>query len=570
MKITKITKRINDVTNYFNTSVLNVDCGEIPLCPYDSCRLLAINLYNYVENPFIENATFKFDLFADHVKKAVRIMDDIIDLEIEKIDKIIDKIKNDPEESNVKQTELVLWTKIKDKAVLGRRMGIGITAEGDMLAAMNLIYGTEKATDFAVKIQKILAVEAYKESIQLAKERGCFTIWNEQNEIDNPFLQRIFSEISKYIDGSDIINKYKKYGRRNISMLTIAPTGSVSTLTQTTSGIEPAFLISYKRRRKINQSDKNVKVDFVDKEGVQWEEYNVFHHKFEEWLKVNNYDIEKVKKYSDSDLKLIIEKSPYFKATSADVNWLEKVKMQGQIQQWVDHSISCTVNLPNSATQELISDVYETAWKYKCKGITVYRDGSRQGILITNEPDRRELEIITKTNAPKRPEKLKCDIHQITAKGQEWIVIVGMMNGGDNTPTPYEVFAFKKKNIAISPKMTKGILKRKKSGYYNLEIENIITLENITELFEQDEEEALTRQISLSLRHGVDIKFIVEQLNKAEGTIASFSKAIMRALKKYIENDTEVKGEVCPKCSGKLVYMEGCVKCSQCEFSKCG
>jgi ribonucleoside-diphosphate reductase alpha chain len=545
-------------------SISTNPCSEISICFYGTCILITNNLYSYVINPFTKNASFDFDRFKSNIMKAQRLIDDLVDLELEKVDKILLKIKNDPEPKEVKIIELNLWNKIKEKIIQGRRTGLGITAEGDMLAAMGLIYGTKEATEFAVQVQKEFTISAYLSDSILAKERGPFPIYNFELEKENLFLKRIFNESNK------LKESIKKYGRRNIACLTISPTGSVSTLTQTTSGIEPAFLISYKRRRKINPTDKNSTVSYTDKEGVRWEEYNVFHHKFEKWLEVNGYNVEEVKSYSNDELNLIIEKSPYFKATTRDVNWVEKVKMQGKLQKWTDHSISATTNLPNSATEELVSQVYETAWRSGCKGHTVYREGSRQGVLISNEIKPRELNTITKNNAPKRPVKLKCNIHQITAKGQEWIVLVGMMNGGDSKPTPYEVFAFKKKNIAIGPKIDKGILHRKKSGYYNLEIEGVITLENITELFEQDEEEALTRQISLNLRHGCDVKFIVEQLNKAEGTVASFSKAIMRALKKYIDDSTEVKGELCPTCGEKLVYIEGCVRCVSCSFSKCG
>ena len=554
--------KVRKNNNFFANNLLVHNCSEIFMGLYATCILITNNLYSYVIDPFTVDARFDFDLFKNNIKKAQRLIDDLVDLELEKIDKIIAKIKKDPEPKEVKAIELNLWQKIREKIIQSRRTGLGITAEGDMLAAMGLVYGTKEATEFATLVQREFAISAYLSDTILAKERGTFPIYDYELEQNNPFLQRLFRESSK------LKNAVKECGRRNIACLTISPAGSLSVLTKTTSGIEPAFLISYKRRRKINPNDKDAKVDFVDNEGISWEEYNVFHHKFEVWLEVNGYNVAEVKKYPDSKLKLIIEKSPYHNATTSDVDWVEKVRMQGELQKYIDHNISATTNLPNSATEELVSQVYEMAWRSGCKGHTVYRDGSRQGVLISNETKPRDAEMITKTSAPKRPKKLKCNIHHVTAKGQDWVVLVGMINSNTTPLTPYEVFAFKKKNIDISPKITSGYLIRIKSGHYILETE-FVTLDKITELFEQDEEEALTRMVSATLRHGADVRFIVEQLNKSEGTVASFGKAIARSLKHYIDDEAEVGGEVCPKCGGKLIYQEGCVKCSMCSWSKC-
>jgi len=403
-------------------------CGEIPLCPYDSCRLIALNLYNYVENPFTTEARFNFDLFKKHVIASQRIMDDIIDLELEKIDAIQGKIDNDPEEEEIKQVERNLWRKIRQKALEGRRTGIGITAEGDMLAALNLRYGTDNATDFSVEVHKTLAIEAYRSSVFLAKERGPFPIFDPQREKNNPFINRLKAEDETLY--SDMI----KYGRRNIALLTIAPTGTTSLMTQTTSGIEPVFLPVYKRRRKVNPGDQNVNVTFTDEVGDNWEEFNVFHHVFLVWLEINGYNVEEVKKYTSEQIDELVEKSPYYKATSNDVDWVSKVKMQGLIQKWVDHSISVTVNLPSDATEEMVAKVYQTAWESGCKGCTVYRDGSRDGVLVSHKKGK-EKEAEESTFPTKRPDVLDCDIIRFKNNHESWITFVGLYNN-----RPYEIF----------------------------------------------------------------------------------------------------------------------------------
>ncbi len=410
-------------------------CGEIPLCPYDSCRLLAINLYSYVINPFTPNAKFDFDLFRSHVRLAQRIMDDIIDLEIEKINKIIEKINSDPESDNVKRTEFELWNKIKTKTLKGRRTGVGVTAEGDMLAAMNLRYGSEEATQFSESVHRNIAVEAYRSSVQMAKERGAFEVFDSEREKNNPFVLRIKNE------DEQLYNDMCKYGRRNIACLTIAPTGTTSIMTQTTSGIEPAFLPVYKRRRKVNPNDINVRVDYVDSEGDAFEEYIVFHHKFAEWMKVNGYDVDK--QYTQEELDEIVAKSPYFHATSNDVDWLMKVKMQGRIQKWVDHSISVTINLPATATEELVSQLYFEAWQSGCKGCTIYRDGSRSGVLVSTKdnksnntkPDNDTRCVCYPISNYERPRELKCDVVRFQNKKEKWIAFVGLRD-----ERPYEIF----------------------------------------------------------------------------------------------------------------------------------
>lgn len=559
-------------------------CAELPLCLNDSCRLLVLNLYSYVKYPFTDKAVFDFDLFKYHAKIATRIMDDIVDLELEKIDAILAKIEKDPETEDIKSVEKNLWIKIREKAKNGRRLGIGITAEGDMLAALNLRYGSEDAILHAVKVHKILATGAYRESVNLAKERGSFPIWDFDKEFpsygtrgisgmnddeNNPFLARIFDTIYKDdMDGNVVWNEYQKYGRRNIAMLTIAPTGSTSMMTQSTSGIEPVFMPVYKRNKKVNPNDKDINIAFIDKSGDAWEQFYVFHPKFAIWLDLNGYSIEEVKKMKNEDVETILKKSPYYLATSQDVDWIAKVKMQGEIQKWIDHSISMTCNLPESATEEMVSKVYETAWKSGCKGVTVYRDGSRQGVLVADtkeEPtqNQRNGAMIIKNNAPKRPKSLPCNLHYVTALGKKWLVIVGLLNGD-----PYEVFAVMEKSVSLSKSITTGKLVKVKTGHYSIEFESGGILDNITELFERSEEEALTRTISMALRHGVDMKYIVEQLNKSEGTIISFSKAISRTLIKY-SKDPKLEDKKCPNCGDpEGLYREGgCIRCASCSYT---
>jgi len=534
----------------------NLQCGEITLSAYDSCRLTSMNLYSYVENPFTDKAKFNFDLFKEHVIIAQRLMDDLIDLEIEKIDTIIQKIKKDPEEDRIKRPEIEVWEKIKENTLKGRRTGLGITALGDALAALGLIYGTDEANKQAEKIQKTLAVAAYKSSCLLAKERGAFPVYNYEKEIDNPFIKRL-----KGVD-EELDSLLKKYGRRNIACLTIAPTGTVSLMTQTTSGIECAFLISYKRRRKVNPNDKDVKVTFTDEVGDSWEEYNVFHHKFLDWLEVNGYNIEDVKKLEDEELQKIIKKSPYYKATSADVDWVQKVKMQGMLQKYVDHSISVTVNVPEDTTIETVSKIYEEAWRNGCKGITIYRDGSRSGVLISNNKKEEEKEDDFKqNNSPKRPKELEADYYVANAKGKKFAVIVGLYKG-----KPYEIFAFE--NPPLND-FCKGKIVKVKRGHYDFLYNGEKRIENIQLATELVEERAHTIFISMLLRHGAPIKHILNVAKKVDDNITSFSSVVRRILSKYIED--EVLEEKCPECGGTLTRQEGCVKClNGCGYSKCG
>ena len=540
-------------------------CGEIPLCEYDSCRLIAINQLSYVENPFTKDAKFNWIKFKKHAKYALRFMDDIIDLELEKIDKILAKIDADPESEEVKAVERNLWTRIKDMAVKGRRTGIGITAEGDMLAALGHTYGTDESIDFAKKVQKSLAVAVYESSILLASERGCFPVWDKDLELNNPFICRILPELNP-----DTLGMYYATGRRNISCLTIAPTGTTSLMTQTTSGVEPIFLPTYKRRRKVNHADKNVKVAFVDEQGDAWEEYYVFHHGFKQWAEVNGYtDIESM---NDDEMAELLQKSPYYKATANDIDWVQRVKLQGALQKWVDHSISSTVNLPEDAKEETVAQIYETAWKSGCKGVTIYRDGCRAGVLVGEKKKKTEEYGVIVHQATKRPKELECDIHHVTANSQKWIVLIGIMKSHQDGVTenrPYEVFAFPEKNLHIGDRVRKGKLIKIRKGVYNLVTDNGIELEDIKEFFEKNEQDALTRMISIALRTGSDIKYVHEQLDKSEGSIVSFTKAISRTLKKYLK---DVAGDKkCPSCGDPdgMQFKEGCMTCKSCGWSKC-
>lgn len=545
-------------------------CGEIPLCPYDSCRLLALNLYSYVENPFTQDATFNFELFKKHVHAAQRIMDDIIDLELEKIDAILEKIANDPEDDEIKSVERNLWLKIRRKTIEGRRTGIGITAEGDMLAALNLRYGSENAIDFAVEVHKTLAVEAYRSSVNTAKERGAFPIYDAQREKDNPFINRI-----KAVD-EELYKEMTTYGRRNIALLTIAPTGTTSLMTQTTSGIEPVFMPYYKRRRKVNPNDKNVKVTFVDNVGDSWEEFNVFHHKFLVWMEVNGYNSEEVKNYDDEQIRELVQKSPYFKATSNDVDWLSKVRMQGMIQKWVDHSISVTVNLPEDITEEMVAKVYQTAWESGCKGCTVYRDGSREGVLVTNKKEKEQA--VSVAFPSKRPPVLECDVIRFKNNHEDWVAFVGLYDG-----RPYEIFTgLTEDDVLPIPKaVTKGkIIKIKdengsrydfqyvdKYGYTN-------TIGGLSHMFNK-EFWNYAKLISGVLRNGMpipDVVNLVSSLRLDNESINSWIAGVERALRRYIPDGTKAKpGKKCPKCgSESLVYQEGCLTCTNCGHSKCG
>ena len=546
-------------------------CGEIPLCPYDSCRLLAINLYGYVENPFTKDARFHFDLFKKHAQMAQRIMDDIIDLEIEKIDAIIEKINKDPEDEELKSVERRLWEKIKVKATEGRRTGVGITAEGDMLAALGLRYGSDNAIDFSVEIHKTLAIEAYRSSTIMAKERGAFSIFDHTREKDNPFIIRLKKE------DEQLYEDMAKYGRRNISLLTIAPTGTTSLMTQTTSGIEPVFLPVYKRRRKVNPNDKDSLVSFVDEVGDSWEEFNVFHHKFIIWLEVNGYDVREVMALDDKEVQKIIEKSPYYKATSNDVDWMAKVRMQGEIQKWVDHSISVTINLPSDVQEELVGDLYITAWKSGCKGATVYRDGARTGVLISAEDKKKKAVLNQDRPKPIRPKDLDAEIIRFTHNNEKWIAFIGLKDD-----RPYEIFTgmMDDEMFPIPKSITKGkIIKNKdaEGNRYDFEYTDKYGYRNILGgLSHQFNKEYwnYAKLISGVLRFGMPIEDVVDlvsSLRLDNDTINTWTAGVERALRKYIPNGTIVKtGDRCPSCNSEsLIYQEGCLKCTSCGHSKC-
>lgn len=549
-------------------------CGEIPLCPYDSCRLLAINLYSYVSDPFTPSAKFNFDLFKQHVHYAQRMMDDIIDLELEKIDAILDKVGKDPEDPELKRVEKKLWENIRVKAEEGRRTGIGITAEGDMLAALGLRYGSDDAIDFSVEVQKTLAIEAYRSSIEVAKERGPFAIYDAHLEKDNPFILRLKNE------DEQMYRDMVKFGRRNIALLTIAPTGTTSLMTQTTSGIEPVFLPVYKRRRKVNPNDANIKISFTDEVGDKWEEYNVFHHKFITWLEVNGYDVKEVMEYNDAKLQEIVAKSPYYKATSNDVDWMNKVRMQGEIQKWVDHSISVTINLPQHVNEELVGNLYVTAWQSGCKGVTVYRDGSRAGVLLTNSDKEKDKENDEEAALKfKRPKVLDADIIRFNNNEEKWIAFIGLKDG-----KPYEIFTgmVDDEMFPIPKSITRGkIIKNRdehgKSRYdfqYTDKYGYLNTMGGLSHMFNK-EYWNYAKLISSVLRHGMpiaDVVNLVGSLQLDSATINTWKNGVERALKRYIPNDTKVKkGKTCSECgSDSLIYQEGCLKCTSCGSSKCG
>ena len=551
-------------------------CGEIPLCPYDSCRLLAINLYSYVVNPFTPEAYFDFDLFKKHVALAQRIMDDIIDLELEKIERILEKIDSDPESMEVKGSERHLWEKIYRKSGLGRRTGVGITAEGDMLAAMGLRYGTEEATEFSEKVHKTIALEAYRSSVNMAKERGAFEIYDAEREKNNPFINRL-----KEAD-PELYEEMKKYGRRNIACLTIAPTGTTSLMTQTTSGIEPVFMPVYKRRRKVNPNDANVHVDFVDETGDAFEEYVVFHHKFLTWMKINGYDPNK--RYTQEEIDELVEKSPYYKATSNDVDWLMKVKMQGRIQKWVDHSISVTINLPNNVSEDLINQLYVEAWRSGCKGCTVYRDGSRAGVLIsTKKKDKKEEEEECHCKPPQvvevRPKVLEADVVRFQNNKEKWVAFVGLLDG-----RPYEIFTGlqdDEEGIVLPKSVTRGrIIKsydEDGTKHYDFQFENKrgykMTIEGLSEKFNK-EYWNYAKLISGVLRWRMPIEQVIKLVGSLQldsENINTWKNGVERALKKYVQDGTEAKGVKCPNCGHEtLVYQEGCLICKTCGSSRCG
>lgn len=546
-------------------------CGEIPLCAYDSCRLLAINLYSYVDNPFTAQSSFNVELFSKHARMAQRIMDDIVDLEIEKVDAIIHKIESDPETIEVKGVELRLWQNIRKKALQGRRTGIGITAEGDMLAALGIRYGSPEAISFSTEVHRLLALEVYRSSVDMAEERGAFEIFNAEKEKNNPFIGRIRETAPR------LYEKMTRVGRRNISMLTIAPTGSVSICTQTTSGIEPVFMVSYKRRRKVNPNDRNVTVSFVDEVGDAWEEYNVFHPKFETWLTANGYDVKEVKGYTDARLKEIIEQSPYYKATSNDIDWVSKVKMQGDIQKWVDHSISVTVNVPNDVSEELVSDIYRTAWESGCKGMTIYRDGSRSGVLISaDEKKTQESDDFKETQAPQRPRRIEADVVRFQNNYEKWMAVVGKING-----KPYEIFTGKADDFFLPPWVENGWVIREKNknekARYDFQFEDKqgykVTIEGLSRSFNK-EYWNYAKLISGILRHGMPLPYaieLVQNLTLDEDSINTWKNGVVRALKRYIPDGTQAEGKLCPECGDtkSLVYQDGCLTCKSCGYSKC-
>lgn len=556
-------------------------CGEIPLCPYDSCRLLAINLYSYVENPFTPQATFNFELFKKHVAMAQRFMDDIIDLEQEKIDAILNKVANDPQSDEVKYTERHLWEKIKHKTAQGRRTGVGITAEGDMLAALGLRYGTEEATEMAVKVQQTLALSAYASSVNMAKERGAFPVYDAKREENNPFVLRIKEHDAALYD--DMV----KYGRRNIACLTIAPTGTTSLMTQTTSGIEPVFMPVYKRRRKVNPNDTNVHVDFVDETGDSFEEYIVYHPKFITWMKTQGLDTEK--RYTQEEIDELVARSPYYKATANDVDWLMKVRMQGAIQKWVDHSISVTVNLPNSVDEELVNRLYVEAWKSGCKGCTIYRDGSRAGVLVsTQKTDKKkkkqEEDLLTKGMklpevTERRPDVLECDVVRFQNNKEKWVAFVGLLDGH-----PYEIFTGlqdDEEGIVLPKTVTKGrIIKTvlpDGTKRYDFQFQNKrgykMTVEGLSEKFNK-EYWNYAKLISGVLRYRMPIENVIKLVNSLQlesENINTWKVGVSRALKKYVIDGTEAKGQKCPNCGHEtLVYQEGCLICKHCGASRCG
>lgn len=575
------------------TTVSTNPCGEIPLCPYDSCRLLSINLFSYVDNPFTENATFNYDKFAKHVQIAQRIMDDIVDLEMEKIELIMQKIDADPQSDEVKSTERHLWEKIQRKSAMGRRTGVGITAEGDMIAAMGLRYGTQEATDFSVNVHKTLALNAYRSSVTMAQQRGAFEIYDAKREENNPFILRIKeSDAQLYAD-------MLKYGRRNIACLTIAPTGTTSLMTQTTSGIEPVFMPVYKRRRKVNPNDADVHVDYVDEVGDSFEEYIVYHRKFIEWMRINGYDVEK--RYTQEEIDELVAKSPYYKATANDVDWLMKVRMQGAIQKWVDHSISVTVNLPNDVDEALVNKLYIEAWKSGCKGCTIYRDGSRSGVMIAASKKERKEAVVQNVAAEKiadgadtelkdgscvppqvterRPHELECDVVRFQNNKEKWVAFVGLLNGH-----PYEIFTGlqdDEEGIVLPKTVTHGKIIKQTNGdgthRYDFQFENKrgykTTVEGLSEKF-NPEYWNYAKLISGVLRYRMPIDHVIKlvgslQLN--DQSINTWKVGVERALKKYITNGTTAVGQKCPVCGQEtLVYQEGCLICTNCGASRCG
>ena len=553
-------------------------CGEIPLCPYDSCRLLAVNLYSYVKNPFTAEAEFDFELFKKHVAVAQRMMDDIIDLEVEKIEKILAKVNSDPESEEIKRTERELWEKILAKTTQGRRTGVGTTAEGDMLAALGLRYGTPEATAFSVEVHKTLALAAYRSSVMMAQERGAFKVYDAKREENNPYIQRI-----KEAD-PELYALMVQHGRRNIACLTIAPTGTTSIMTQTTSGIEPVFQPVYRRRRKVNPNDKNVHVDLVDEVGDSFEEYVVFHHKFITWMNANGYTYDATHRYTPAEIDELVQKSPYYKATANDVDWLEKVHMQGAIQKWVDHSISVTINLPNDVSEELVGQLYEEAWRSGCKGCTVYRDGSRTGVLEGIKEKKKEEKKDDKTcvcfdnKVRVRPAELECDVVRFQNNKDKWIAFVGLKDG-----VPYEIFtglADDEEGILLPKSVTKGkiirVVQEDGTKRYDFQFVNSrgfkTTMEGLSYKFDK-EFWNYAKLISGVLRYGMPIDQVIKMISSLQmdsESINSWKVGVERALKKYIQDGTVVQGQVCPNCGNALIFEEGCMHCRECGYSRCG
>ena len=556
-------------------------CGEIPLCPYDSCRLLAVNLYSYVKNPFTAEAEFDFELFKKHVAVAQRMMDDIIDLEVEKIEKILAKVGSDPESEAIKRTERELWEKILAKTTQGRRTGVGTTAEGDMLAALGLRYGTPEATAFSVEVHKTLALAAYRSSVMMAKERGAFKVYDAKREENNPYIQRI-----KEAD-PELYALMVEHGRRNIACLTIAPTGTTSIMTQTTSGIEPVFQPVYRRRRKVNPNDKNVHVDLVDEVGDSFEEYVVFHHKFITWMNANGYSYDATHRYSPAEIDELVQKSPYYKATANDVDWMEKVHMQGAIQKWVDHSISVTINLPNDVSEELVGKLYEEAWRSGCKGCTVYRDGSRTGVLEGIKEKKKKEETSKKdekncvcfdNKVRIRPTELECDVVRFQNNKDKWIAFVGIKDG-----LPYEIFtglADDEEGILLPKSVTKGkiirVVQEDGTKRYDFQFVNSrgfkTTMEGLSYKFDK-EFWNYAKLISGVLRYGMPIDQVIKMISSLQmdsESINSWKVGVERALKKYIQDGTVVQGQVCPNCGNALIFEEGCMHCRECGYSRCG
>ena len=546
-------------------------CGEIPLCPYDSCRLLAINLFSYVDDPFTAKASFNYELFKKHIHSAQRMMDDIIDLELEKIDAILQKINDDPEGEELKRTEKNLWLNIQTKANEGRRTGIGITAEGDMLAAMGLRYGSDEGSAFAVEIHKTIAIEAYRASVTAAKERGAFAIFDAEREKNNPFILRL-----KEAD-AQLYYEMLEYGRRNIALLTIAPTGTTSLMSQTSSGIEPVFMPVYKRRRKVNPNDKDARVDFIDEVGDSWEEYVVFHHRFKQWMEVNGHDL--TKNYAQKELDELVAQSPYYKSTSNDVDYLKKVKMQGQIQKWIDHSISVTINMPAEVTEEIVGELYMEAWKAGCKGVTVYRDGSRSGVLIANTEAKSETEDDGQTAFPTtRPTVLEAEIVRFQNSRDKWIAFIGLIEG-----KPYEIFtgfADDEDGILIPRWVNDGVIIKNREAdggsRYDFQYKNKrghkTTIEGLSYKF-NPEYWNYAKLISSTLRHGMPIVKVVDLINslQLDESINTWKNGVARALKRYVPDGTEAKKQQCQNCnSTNLHYQEGCLTCKDCGSSKCG